>query len=215
MTVLAVAHDPYRHGRADDAGHGPDGAVIVTRLAPDRAAFDKLSRSRVVLGPPLPYDRARNRALHRPAHIRPGDWRPGVEKHAASHAGNCGFGEPDALEDRLRRKIGGIGFAVGRLDILMIDEPGERPADRSVSHSRRRPLDLNGLAAGVGDRLGERREADIEDLQVFTEELHNASRSPARPVFACSTSPAASAHRFGIAAREDHAGLAKRRLLRG
>src|SRR5208283_4274887 len=76
MTVLAVAHDPYWHGWTDDAGHRPDSAMVVTWLAPNRAALDELSRARIVLRPPLPDDRAHDRALHRPAHPRPGAWRP-------------------------------------------------------------------------------------------------------------------------------------------
>ena len=52
--VLAVAHDPYRHGRADDAGHRPDGAVIVAGLEPNRAALDEPSRADVIVAPILP-----------------------------------------------------------------------------------------------------------------------------------------------------------------
>lgn len=83
MTVLAVAHDPYWHGWTDDAGHRPDSAMVVTWLAPNRAALDELSRARIVLRPPLPDDRAHDRALHRPAHPRPGNGWSGVKKHVS------------------------------------------------------------------------------------------------------------------------------------
>src|SRR5271165_4102076 len=168
MTVLAVAHDPYWHGWTDDAGHRPDSAMVVTWLAPNRAALDELSRARMVLRPPLPDDRAHDRALHRPAHPRPGNGRSGVKEHASPHVRDRRLGLPNAFEDRLRREIGGISFAVGGLDNLVVDEPGERATDRGVPTRRRRPFDLTGLAASRDNCVGKGREPDVEDPQLFS-----------------------------------------------
>ena len=96
------------------------------------------------------------------------EWAVRREEACVAPAGDRGLGLPNAFEDRLRREIGGISFAVGGLDNLVVDEPSERATDRGVSTRRRRPFDLTGLAASLDNCVGKGREPDVEDPQVFT-----------------------------------------------
>ena len=155
MAVLAIAHNPHRHRRADNAGHWTDSAVVMTGTVFDLAAFGQFSCSHCILSPTFQHDRSDDRALHRPAHARPCNRRAGVKEHSPPHARNSSFGQAYPFENRLRREVGGVCFAVGGLDVLPVDEPGESTTYRGIAMSRWRPLDLTGLAACIDDRISE------------------------------------------------------------
>ena len=71
------------------------------------------------------------------------------------------------------------------------------------------------LPPASANRVGERREADVEHLQLFTEEFHVFASVVRRRRVCVFDEARSQAHGLGVAAREDHAGVAKRRLLRG
>ena len=57
----------------------------------------------------------------------------------------------------------------------MIDQPGEPARDLRVALAGRRPLHVEGGTPGRPDRLAERWQADVEDLQLFLEPSRHGS----------------------------------------
>ena len=68
----------HRHGRAHDARHGADGAVVMTRRQGQRRAHVRCLLGRV--RDPFVQDRPDQRAAERAAAVVPCDGRPGVEE---------------------------------------------------------------------------------------------------------------------------------------
>ena len=81
---------------------------------------------------------------------------------------------PIPVEHRLRREIGGVGRAIGRLDGRVVDELRKRAPDGAIAAGRRRPFDLRDRAAGLSDRVAERGDADVEHLRRLVEEIHGS-----------------------------------------
>ena len=139
---------------------------------------------------------------------------------AAVHAGDRLARDADAGEHRLRREIGAIGLAVGRLDRRMVDEPRQR-----------RPAARSPFAGGAHSICVDRRRRRARSASANDASPTLSTRGPSWNSFVIRGSPTCRIEAFrparlcddarrepdrlGVALGEDHAGLAQCRFLCG
>ena len=83
----AIADNPHRHRRADDAGHRADRAMMVAGRESNVAALHEALGGLAVLSPALKQERADDSALHGAAHALPLDRRSGVKNTMPASCG--------------------------------------------------------------------------------------------------------------------------------
>ena len=98
-----VFHDPHGHGRADEAGHGGYGIVVMAGGEADLTLFNHDAGFLRSLSPAFINDGTDHSPFLGTAHVLPADWRAGVQKHAPFKAG-------DGLSGRSNPYEYGIGF---------------------------------------------------------------------------------------------------------
>ncbi len=96
-----IDNHPHGHGRANGASHRADGGMMVTGFEDNLTSGSQSPCVGEILRPSFIEDCADDGALHRSAHVFPGDGRAAVQDHAFCHIGDDLAGNPDAPKDRL------------------------------------------------------------------------------------------------------------------
>ena len=198
-----IAHDPDRHARADNASHRADGAVMVARIEFDCAGFDELPGGVEIFRPAFEQNRSEHCTLLRAAHVIPGNGRAGMENNLSVHAGHDLAGQLDADEDRLGGEIPSVSDFICFFDTRIVGKKRQIPGGFVIAARRRLPLQIGCRCAELADRIAEARQADIDDVQFFTDEIGHVG-SP----FDVFEDGAGQRHRFGIAGAQFDADFA-------
>jgi hypothetical protein len=133
------------------AGHGADGAMVMTGREHDRSAFDQPRGFGVVLGPALVADRAQYGRSHRLAGAPPRERRPRVENGMVGQAqGLSGRAAIDEERGAADEAIEGLGVrAVDRFAVGL--QTREQVGQAGVASGGGRPGDVNDRYAVPGE----------------------------------------------------------------